>query len=136
VKVTESVPSIGIKGFRFQVSGKKVNIYFNFINILISFTKIYLSIMKKLPINCPSCEQALMVSQLSCAHCETSISGSYSLPILLQLSSEEQDFVFEFVRFSGSLKKMAEKMGKSYPTVRNRLDDILEKINSLNPSKS
>jgi hypothetical protein len=92
--------------------------------------------MKKIPINCPSCEQALMVSQLSCAHCETAISGSYSLPTLLQLSSEEQDFVFEFVRFSGSLKKMAEKMGKSYPTVRNRLDDILEKINSLNPSKS
>ncbi len=87
--------------------------------------------MKKLPINCPSCEALLIVSQLSCPSCETVISGSYSLPILLQLSGEEQDFIFEFVLSSGSLKKMAVKMGKSYPTVRNKLDDIIEKINQL-----
>ncbi len=87
--------------------------------------------MKKLPVNCPSCEAPLIVSQLSCPSCETVISGSYSLPILLQLSAEEQDFIFEFVLSSGSLKKMAVKMGKSYPTVRNKLDDIIEKINQL-----
>lgn len=87
--------------------------------------------MKKLPVNCPSCENPLVVSKLSCSKCETEISGSYSLPILLQLSKEDQDFIFEFVLTSGSLKKMAAKMEKSYPTVRNKLDDILEKINAL-----
>jgi len=87
--------------------------------------------MKKLPVNCPSCESPLVASQLSCSECETVISGSYSLPVLLQLSKEDQDFIFEFILTSGSLKKMAAKMEKSYPTVRNKLDDILEKINSL-----
>lgn len=87
--------------------------------------------MKKLPINCPSCESPLVVSKLSCCECDTVISGSYSLPVLLQLSKEEQEFIFEFILSSGSLKKMATKMEKSYPTVRNKLDDILEKINNL-----
>ncbi|HLS10863.1 MAG TPA: DUF2089 family protein [Flavobacteriaceae bacterium] len=87
--------------------------------------------MKKLPVVCPSCEKTLMVSQLSCSNCDTVISGSYSLPILLQLSPEDQDFIFEFFLLSGSLKDIAKKIGKSYPTVRNRLDDIIEKINEL-----
>jgi len=87
--------------------------------------------MKKLPVACPSCEKTLMVSELSCSNCDTVISGSYSLPILLQLSPEDQDFIFEFFLLSGSLKDIAKKIGKSYPTVRNRLDDIIEKINEL-----
>jgi len=87
--------------------------------------------MKKLPVKCPSCEKQLMVSQLSCSNCETNISGTYSLPILLQLSPEDQDFIFEFILSGGSLKKIATKIGKSYPTVRNKLDDIIEKINHL-----
>ena len=87
--------------------------------------------MKKLPVACPSCESSLLVSELSCSNCDTVISGSYSLPILLQLSPEDQDFIFEFFLLSGSLKDIAKKIGKSYPTVRNRLDDIIEKINEL-----
>lgn len=86
---------------------------------------------QKLPIQCPSCSDPLAVSQLSCANCQTKVSGNYSLPILLQLSSDEQQFVFEFVLTSGSLKEMASKMGISYPTVRNKLDDIIEKIKVL-----
>ena len=86
---------------------------------------------KKLPVNCPSCESPLAVSRLSCSNCETEISGNYSLPILLQLSADDQDFIFEFIRSSGSLKQMASKTGKSYPTVRNKLDDIIERINQL-----
>lgn len=88
--------------------------------------------MKKLPIHCPSCQVTLSVSQLACSDCDTVISGNYSLPILLQLTPEEQDFIFQFILYSGSLKKMANEIGKSYPTVRNMLDDIIEKINNLN----
>lgn len=87
--------------------------------------------MRKLPVTCPSCEKPLVVSELSCPACETVISGNYSLPVLLQLSVEEQEFLFQFIRTSGSLKQMAKRLGKSYPTVRNKLDDILEKIDQL-----
>ncbi len=85
----------------------------------------------KLPIHCPSCENSLSVTQLSCEHCQTTVSGDYGLPLLLQLSSEEQHFVVQFFLFSGSLKEMAIQMGNSYPTVRNKLDDIIYKIKTL-----
>jgi hypothetical protein len=88
-------------------------------------------VKQKLPVSCPSCESPLSVSQLSCTTCQTVVSGNYVLPFLLQLTQEEQLFVFQFVLTSGSLKEMAAQMGNSYPTVRNKLDDIIEKIKHL-----
>ena len=85
----------------------------------------------KLPIQCPSCTSSLSVSQLSCSECQTIVSGNYTLPILIQLLQEEQDFILQFFMTSGSLKEMAAQMGNSYPTVRNKLDDIINKINQL-----
>ena len=85
----------------------------------------------KLPIQCPSCESPLSVAQLSCGNCSTSVFGNYSLPLLLQITDEEQHFILQFFLSSGSLKEMAIQMGNSYPTVRNKLDDIIQKINLL-----
>lgn len=85
----------------------------------------------KLPIHCPACEDALKVSQLQCEGCGTSVNGSFSLPIFLKLHPEEQDFILKFLVSSGSLKEMAKQMNFSYPTIRNRLDDIIEKIKKL-----
>jgi hypothetical protein len=69
-----------------------------------------------------------MVSKLRCPNCETAISGQYPLPALLMLPPEEQNFIYQFILAGGSLKKMAQKENQSYPTVRNRLDDIIEKL--------
>jgi hypothetical protein len=84
---------------------------------------------KNLPHKCPSCTSVLSVKSLVCRSCQTEVSGSYSLPLLASLSKEEQDFITAFVKSSGSLKIMAQQLGLSYPTVRNLLDDIIEKIN-------
>ena len=85
----------------------------------------------KLPVQCPSCENILSVAQLCCGNCNTTVSGNYSLPLLLRISEEEQNFILQFLMSSGSLKEMASQMGNSYPTVRNKLDDIIQKINNL-----
>ncbi|AWI25705.1 DUF2089 family protein [Flavobacterium pallidum] len=85
----------------------------------------------KLPVTCPSCETGLSVTQLSCGHCGTTVSGNYALPLLLQLNEEDLNFILQFFMTSGSLKEMASQMGNSYPTVRNKLDDIIERIKIL-----
>jgi hypothetical protein len=87
----------------------------------------------KLPISCPSCKSQLSVTELSCSKCQTKVSGNYILPLLLQIAEEEQQFILDFLLSSGSLKEMASQMGKSYPTVRNKLDDIIEKIKNMQP---
>ena len=88
----------------------------------------------KLPIICPSCESSLKVSQMKCDHCETIVNGSYDLPIFLKLKREEQDFILSFFLSSGSIKEMAKQAELSYPTMRNKMDDLIEKINQLKQS--
>ncbi|HEY0055540.1 MAG TPA: DUF2089 family protein [Pedobacter sp.] len=83
---------------------------------------------RKLPELCPSCSSTLHVTSLGCSSCETTVSGKFQLPALARLSPEEQEFVVNFVKSSGSLKVMAQHLGLSYPTVRNLLDDIIHKI--------
>ena len=86
---------------------------------------------KKLPILCPSCNSELKVQSLYCDSCETTINGLYNLPLLLKLEQKDQDFIIDFVQSSGSLKLMAQKLKLSYPTVRNMLDELIQKINNL-----
>ncbi|MFO1066788.1 MAG: DUF2089 family protein [Pirellulales bacterium] len=45
-----------------------------------------------------------------------------------RLSSEDVSFIKRFILASGSLKKLAEQYGISYPTVRLRLDRVIQKI--------
>jgi len=50
---------------------------------------------------------------------------------LEQLSDEDASFIKRFVVASGSLKDLAKAYGISYPTVRLRLDRLIEKIKVL-----
>lgn len=88
--------------------------------------------VKVLPGKCPSCSEILEVTQLRCAHCETTVEGRYPLPFTSRLDVGDQEFILQFVKFSGSLKEMAKLLGVSYPTVRNRLNEIIEKLKSIN----
>lgn len=83
-----------------------------------------------LPCYCPSCKSQLKVKSLSCDTCQTEVNGNYDLPLLALMSPNDQDFILSFVKHSGSLKEMAAQLKLSYPTVRNLLNDIIEKIES------
>jgi hypothetical protein len=92
--------------------------------------------MKKLPTICPSCSKRLDVKELVCENCGTEVEGVYELPVLASLSASEQQFILQFIKVSGSLKQMAKHLGLSYPTVRNRLDEIINRINELDKNNN
>jgi hypothetical protein len=81
-----------------------------------------------LPCICPSCQSQLKVKSLKCESCQTEVIGLYELPALSRLSADDQQFIMQFVKCSGSLKDMATYLNLSYPTVRNLLDDIIERL--------
>lgn len=56
------------------------------------------------------------------------IEGDFELPPLARLRYEDQVFVAEFVRSHGSIKDMEKAFGISYPTVKNRLNRIVEQL--------
>jgi len=48
-----------------------------------------------------------------------------------QLSDEDLSFLKRFLLSSGTLKELAKQYGISYPTVRLRLDRLIEKVRLL-----
>lgn len=66
-----------------------------------------------------------------CPECGTAVQGDYLLPALSRLGSEDQQFALSFILRSGSLKEMARLYGVSYPTVRNRLDDVIARLSAI-----
>ena len=61
----------------------------------------------------------------------------FDLPGLAQLPFEDQEFILLFIKASGSLKEMAKLLRLSYPTVRNRLDEIIERVKlAENPAEN
>lgn len=68
---------------------------------------------------------------MSCKSCSIGLEGEFELPLLLRLPPEDLTFVTAFVRASGSLKAMAKLTGASYPTIRNRLDNIISQLDTL-----
>lgn len=85
----------------------------------------------KFPSQCPACDAEMTLMRLRCPHCATEVTGKFDLPLLLRLEPADQEFILEFLMNSGSLKEMARKLGKSYPTVRNRLDELIGKIHAM-----
>jgi len=78
--------------------------------------------------DCPHCGGALRISQITCEDCDLSLQGALPTPRLYRLSPEDQHFVELFVCASGSLKQMATLLKVSYPTVRSRLDGLIERL--------
>lgn len=47
---------------------------------------------------------------------------------MVELEDEDITFIKNFILYSGSLKEMAKMYGVTYPTVRLRLDRLIQKI--------
>ncbi|MCT0954947.1 DUF2089 domain-containing protein [Weissella cibaria] len=54
----------------------------------------------------------------------------------LELSTEDQEFVKQLVLSSGSLKQLAKIYNVSYPTVRTRLNMVIQTINLIDSKQA
>jgi hypothetical protein len=72
--------------------------------------------------------EAIVVERVRLANRDVAIEGSFELPQLAQLSSEDQVFVVAFVRCHGSIKEMERTFGVSYPTIKARLNRIAGRL--------
>ncbi len=101
--------------------------------------------MNVIPSKCPVCGGELIVTRLHCPACETSLEGSFapgasplqeafkpeqlrSLLPFARLTQEQLYFVLTFVRCEGRFNRMEEELNLSYPTLRNRLDEIIRAL--------
>lgn len=77
---------------------------------------------------CPVCGESLDVTRLSCPSCETTIEGRFETCRFCQLPLEQREFIETFIRCRGNIKEVERELGISYPTVRNRLDAVIQAL--------
>ncbi len=84
--------------------------------------------MSNIPSTCPSCQQQMVITQLSCTHCDTAIAGYYPLSPFAHLSQKDLEFLENFIRYRGNVKEMERELGQSYWTIRGRLDKLITEM--------
>lgn len=77
---------------------------------------------------CPYCGQAMIVREMGCDACRVAVRAEFPMSRLAGLPVEHQRLIEMFVLAGGNLKEMAEQIGVSYPTIRSRLDKVIEAL--------
>jgi hypothetical protein len=82
--------------------------------------------MQTMPTLCPLCGGEIVVTRIHCRNCESTIEGRFTAGGLFsQLTPDQLVFVETFVRCEGKINRMEDEIGLSYPTIRNRLHEII-----------
>lgn len=84
--------------------------------------------MLPLPSKCPLCGGEIIVTHLHCQDCDTTYESRFSAGAFSQLTKEQLAFVETFVRCEGKITRMEDELGLSYPTIRNRLHEIIRAL--------
>lgn len=69
-----------------------------------------------------------VIERVRMSDCDVAIEGWFEPPPLAQLTMEDQVFVGAFIKAHGSIKEMERLFGVSYPTIKNRLNRIGERL--------
>jgi hypothetical protein len=65
------------------------------------------------------------VTRFYCRDCDSTIEGRFMTSPFAQLTPAQLDFVETFIRCEGKITRMEGELGLSYPTIRNRLHDVI-----------
>ncbi|MBI4674431.1 MAG: DUF2089 domain-containing protein [Chloroflexi bacterium] len=80
--------------------------------------------MLKLFEQCPACGGPLIIAEIQCSNCHLKMQGEFKPGLFSTLSDDQLTFVRAFLRVRGNLSEMEKVLGVSYPTIRNKLDEI------------
>jgi hypothetical protein len=77
---------------------------------------------------CPVCSAKLRIQRLKCRKCGTTVENEFEFSKFSYFDNEQLNFIETFLICRGNIKDVEKKLGISYPTVRAKLDDIIEAL--------
>jgi hypothetical protein len=77
---------------------------------------------------CPVCSNELAVTRLHCRSCGTTLEGDFSVGRFGRLNREQLALLESFLRSRGNLREMERELGISYPTVRSRVEALVNAL--------
>lgn len=84
--------------------------------------------MKTSLTRCPVCDNELTITRLHCQVCDTTLEGRFTAGPFGHLSHEQLNFIETFIRCEGKINRMETELELSYPTIRNRLHDVIRAL--------
>lgn len=82
----------------------------------------------EVPGSCPLCDGEIKVTEIRCKKCGIVIQGEFDLCKFCRLNQQQKYFVEIFIKNRGNIKEIEKELGISYPTVRNKLDDVISAL--------
>ncbi len=89
--------------------------------------------VRKVLEHCPSCGGQLEIAEVHCTACETQVRARYRPCDFCALTVEQSTFLRMFVMSRGNLSEVEKRLGVSYPTVRAKLDEVIERLSGHVP---
>ncbi len=83
---------------------------------------------REVPGKCPLCNGEIKVTKIQCNKCGIVIQGQFDLCKFCRLNEQQKYFVEVFIKNRGNIKEIEKELGISYPTVRNKLDDVISDL--------
>ena len=77
------------------------------------------------PGRCPVCNEGLQIARLECPGCGTAMEGHFEQCRFCKLGKDQRQFAEVFIKCRGNIREVERDLGISYPTVRNRLEQLL-----------
>lgn len=81
-----------------------------------------------IPSKCSVCGGELSVTRLTCANCQTELTGSFAPCKYCALSEKQRVFMETFLKCRGNIKEVERSLSLSYPTVKGLLDELLSTL--------
>lgn len=78
--------------------------------------------------SCPVCSSEMTITEYTCQKCGVIIKGKFELDDFFKLSPDQLYFVKIFLKHRGNLSEVQKELGISYPTARNRLEDVAQTL--------
>ena len=86
-----------------------------------------------MPTHCPVTGEALQVTRLECPSSGVTIEGRFQPNEFALLSQEHLEFMRLFIKVRGNLKEIERILELSYPTVRQRFENVLLSLGYESP---
>ncbi|ADZ09700.1 Protein of unknown function DUF2089 [Methanobacterium lacus] len=83
---------------------------------------------REVPGHCPICGGETKVTEIHCRKCDTTIQGKFDLCKFCKFTEQQKYFVEVFIKNRGNIKEIEKELGISYPTVRNKLDEVIHAL--------
>lgn len=88
---------------------------------------------KEMPGKCPVCGGRMGITAIRCSECDIKIEGAFEPCRFCRLTEVQKDFAEVFLKNRGNIREIEKELGISYPTVRNRLEDVISALGHTPP---